>query len=490
MAIRVDALSNNKISYSVKKLDGTNVNALNWKFRWFIVGQSSNEEYGTLFPPINKEYVYATWKPVLPGTENVDRELCCQITVLNAGGEEICNQIVRILVHVVDSANDLTIDFDGVMGSTTSYTGFTASGNTAVKGPLKLTNQCHILGNVMEFGASGSTGVTNFWWQVQPPLGQNSNPANGGGYFVGASGANLGSWIKAPADVNHASTAQVKWTDSPPVPPGDGSYYLKLEGADDYTHLTRPQYLKLKLCTTNPNIVSNSWPTSINVGYPPIYFSWTLKDINSYPEWFQFRAMLEIGEINCQPTFQFFTGPTGPTGWQLVNSPCYGLTDSNYTGPNWLSGSMIQIADSSITDIKTNLTGNLTDYTFGYTIPLPGWFNPAWEIGDPDKFRLKLHTYFWDPELNPSMTGPCIVTKVQDVQDVSLKYCPQPPPQSYIYFKGPTCPTGIPFNPIVWTSIPTSISITGPCPTGMTAQGTGCVWPTGATTPCYSITGQ
>lgn len=416
MSIRVNAISGVKMSYSVRREDGSSPDILNWKFRWFIEGQSSLEEYGVISEPKNKEFVYVTWKPIAEGTENIDRVLACEVTINNSLGEEICKQIKRIIVDVTDEDNDLDVDGDGFGGSDVSESD-----------GYRLTDQCQILGKELNFVSTGNTFTTNFWWEISAP---NGGTQNGGGYFIDEADANLGSIINRVADVDKRSYATAVFTNVPPSPPNNGFYYVKIQASDDNGKLSTPKYINFKLAHNNPTVITNSWVSTINASSLPVNFSWVLKNIKTYPSWFKVRAKLEIGQINCNP----------------INANCYGANDADYAGAEWQTNSYVEIFENLVSEINTN-----NDYSFSYNLQLPDYFNPSWTFGDPDRFRIKLILEIWDPDLNPLEDDSCMIRKILAPQDVILEECPDTLEAAPIEFTGPECPAEVAADTITFT---------------------------------------
>lgn len=480
MSVRVEALANREYSYSAKRMDGSSVDELNWGFRWYILNQSTDEEYGTLMEPTNTSYVTVVWKA--PTNDNVDviRILACDVLIKDSNGNETCQQVVRIEVVVTTNVTDLGLTIDGIEGYTTAYTGYIDDNSETdinVVGPVKLLNQCHIQGNDLVFYSQGSTGVTNFIWEVAS-WGQNTNSLRSG-YFVDDDGISEGNPITKLADGSYQSEVNVREIGPPPNPPANGSHYVKVLGLDDDENTSGVSYIKFKVVPEDPYITSNSYvneieyvPGSMDSNYDPIYFSWILHNMHHYPEWFKMKAYLEIGELYC---------PSGP---------CVGLTATDFTGTYWNSGTMVTILDDYIYNLKNQMNVS-KQFEFGYTVPIPGFFGTGWVVGDSDEYRVCLHVDFEDEDYGPTS---CIVEKDVDCQDVKILYCPQAPSALDIKLIGPTCPTGLPGTTMtfievpgvsigcpegyVWDSI-NEICATG-CTMGMVDDGDGgCACPTG-----------
>jgi len=461
--MRVNAVANTEIVYSVKKSSGENVDPLNWTFNWSIIQTAAKELGEITSSSTTSEQCTVKWhEPTDLFPTTTVRELRCEVNVKGTDGVLTCVQVVLIEVLVSSSVVATTFEITGEYGYTAPPGVTCPTGPCSLVdqwgniGPIRLINQCHKVGEDLTFKVTGSTGVDSFWWHT-----------DGKSSFV-VDGVLVGTELRTFPDGGGDSHVTVRWTNDTP-PNSDGLYYLGLFSTDVTGLASPPIVIKLKLMPLIPNItieLPTEHPEAVKIidtVKRPRIVQWDLQDVYRYPEWVTVDYKLEVGELimDCA------TGPAGP---------CSGDVDSHFTGINWLAsgGTMLDMFNDDVYDIYNGLT--TVDYhQFGSTVALP--LESSWVYGDSELYRIKLHTEFVDTET-------CKVTRTLDNQDWQIAFCPNVVVgPSGLAFVTDACPSVVPDSRVPITFIPdtppvvvvpTSVSTavaTGPsCVGGYTAS--------------------
>ena len=472
--MRVNAVANTEIVYSVKKSSGENVDPLNWTFNWSII-QTAAQELGEITSSsTTSEQCSVKWHEptdLFPAT--TVRELRCEVSVKGADGVLICVQIVLIEVLVSSSVVVTTFELTGEFGYTAPPGITCPTGPCSLEtipniiGPIRLIDQCHKVGTDLTFKVTGSTGVEYFWWDLDNTK---------GGYVIdGVYTPVSGNILKTVPDGAGGSSVTVRYTND--VPNADGLYYISVF-TTDVTGLASPlTVLRFKLMPLIP-LITMDLPIEhpldevkiIDTVQRPRIVKWDLSDVQRYPEWLTVDYKLEVGELimDCA------TGPVGP---------CSGELDSHFTGANWLNsgGTMIDLLDDNIYDIYNSLTGT-NIYEFGSTVTLP--LESSWAYGDSELYRIKLHTEFVDTET-------CNVTRNLEKQDWQIAFCPNAVVgPSGLVFETDACPSVVPDSRIPITFVPDTPPVIPPVSTAVptsVATGPSCVGGYTASTEGYTM---
>jgi len=466
--LRVYATVGESNIYSVKKLTGEYTDRTAYSFKWSILNNTTNEIYGSIIGANTNEFVEVIWKqPAQTESEPyADRILICEVEKLDINGNVIgCYEVLRLSISLIVPTLDLNLEYfrgvnDDVINIVNQDTG-----------EIKFKDQCHILGNVMQFTVKGNANTKYIRVELKNRSDSSFVSSFSNGIFLETSDPNskvladnqVGVYEYDVIGTNGIANVFIKFFDKP-FP--DGFYWIRAYALDNFRNYSEPLYLKFKLLRSN--FIINSLPTykpEIILGEAAMDFKYQYTLVHEIPNWFKIDSYYEVGQINCKG--------------------CNVDDESNYIGEHWQKGDSNRILFDSITVSDITLE-NSQYYTVSTSLQFPNVFiDPqSWQAGiSPDYFKVKIFGEIYDPN---NKTTCNILNDNTQSQTIKINYCNTFIDYNGTYsFEAPKCPDAPQYN-TNYSFVP-QITITCPPEKSFNYNSGTCIWNLGATGPCNNI---